>query len=73
MSNFKVYLGIFLVLLVVIFTLQNTEVVTTRFLIFDFSLSRALMIFLLFCAGILTGWVMRGAHTRSRQRASKGL
>ncbi len=72
MTNFKVSLGVFLVLLVVIFTLQNTEVVTTRFLFFDFSLSRALLIFLLFCAGILTGWVMRGAHARSRQRASRG-
>ena len=68
MSNLKLYFGVFLVLMVVIFTLQNTEVVTTRFLFFDFSLSRALMIFLLFCAGVLTGWVMRGVRTRSRQR-----
>lgn len=72
MSNIKLYLGIVLILLVVIFTLQNTEVVTTRFLFFHFSLSRALMIFLLFCAGVLTGWVMHSVHARPRQRDLRG-
>lgn len=70
MSNLKLYLGVFVVLMVVIFTLQNTEVVTTRFLFFEFSLSRALMIFVLFCAGVLTGWVMRGLRSRARQRSA---
>lgn len=72
MSNIKLYFGIFLILMVVVFTLQNTAVVTTRFLFFQFSMSRALMIFLLFCAGILTGWFMHSARVRSRQRSLSG-
>lgn len=53
--KFKLSLSIVLLLLVVIFTLQNTEVVTIKFLIWDFALSRALMIFLLLGIGILIG------------------
>ena len=54
--NLKLYTGLSLLILVVIFTIQNAEVVQINFLIWDFSMSRALMIFLVLSIGILVGW-----------------
>jgi len=55
MKKFKLSLSITLLLLVVIFTLQNTEIVTIKFLFWDMELSRALLIFLLLGIGIVIG------------------
>lgn len=54
--SFKLYTGITLLILVVIFTLQNVEIVQISFLIWSFPISRALMIFLVLSVGILIGW-----------------
>ncbi len=43
--------------MIVIFTIQNIEVVEFRFLFFTLKISRALVIFLTFCAGIMVGWI----------------
>ena len=51
----KLSVGTVLILLVVVFTLQNTEVVNIKLLFWGFSLSRALMIFVVFGAGVLIG------------------
>ena len=51
----KLSVGTVLILLVVVFTLQNTEVVNIQFLFWSFSLSRALMLFVVFGAGVLIG------------------
>ncbi len=51
----KLSLGALLLILVVVFTLQNSEVVNINFLFWSFSLSRALMIFVVFIAGVLLG------------------
>jgi putative membrane protein len=50
---------IFLILiaLVVIFVLQNTEIVAFRFLAWTISMSRALLLFLTFAIGIVVGWL----------------
>ena len=53
--KFKLSLSFLLLLLVVIFTLQNTEVVTIKFLMWDMEISRALLIFLLLGIGIIIG------------------
>ncbi|MBU0673720.1 MAG: LapA family protein [Proteobacteria bacterium] len=44
-----------LLLLVVVFTLQNTEDVSLRFLFWSFSLARALMVFLILSVGMVIG------------------
>jgi len=49
------YLGLTLLLLVVVFILQNTTVVTVKFLFWDFTVSRALMVFFVLAAGIAVG------------------
>ena len=63
--NLKVVFSMVLLFIVVFFTLQNTEVVSMRFFFWEFSLSRALMFFLILGVGILTGYIL-GAYSRER-------
>ena len=49
------YLGLVLLLLVVIFIIQNAAVVTVKFLFWDLTVSRALMVFFVLAAGIGVG------------------
>ncbi|MDF1551530.1 MAG: LapA family protein [Deferrisomatales bacterium] len=49
-----------LLLLVVIFTLQNAEVVSIRFLFWEFSMSRVILLFLVFAFGMGAGWIVHG-------------
>ena len=63
--NLKVAFSMILLLMVVFFTLQNTEIVSMRFFLWEFALSRALMFFLILGVGILTGFVL-GTHTKKR-------
>ena len=44
--------------LVVIFVLQNTQVVDVRFLFWTISMSRALMIFGTLVIGLIGGWLL---------------
>ena len=57
--NFKMILGLFLVFLIVLFTLQNTDVVTVRLLFWELLMSRAILIFLVLGIGIVLGWILR--------------
>jgi len=54
----KLGLAMALLLGVVIFTLQNTEMISIRFLFWQFSLSRALMLFLVLGIGVLLGFLL---------------
>ena len=54
-KNIKVYGGLGLLILVVLFTLQNTETVPISFLFWEFRISRALMILMIFVVGVLVG------------------
>ncbi len=54
-KKIKVYAGLGLLILVVLFTLQNTETVPISFLFWEFRISRALMIFMVFVVGALVG------------------
>jgi putative membrane protein len=49
------YLGLVLLLLVLVFIVQNAAVVTVKFLFWDFTVSRALMVFFVLAAGIGVG------------------
>jgi len=64
--SLKLYTGLSLLILVVIFTIQNTEMVQINFLIWDFSISRALMIFLVLSIGILVGWFAANHYSQNR-------
>ncbi|OKY76817.1 MAG: hypothetical protein BM485_01755 [Desulfobulbaceae bacterium DB1] len=56
----KARLGLLMALLlgVIIFTLQNTETMNIRFFFWQLSLSRALLLFLVFGIGILIGYLL---------------
>lgn len=62
----RVVTGLGLLLLVALFTLQNTEVVTITFLFWHFSLSRALLIFLVLVTGVVVGWVLHSVAERAK-------
>ena len=58
--NITAYLGLALLLLVVIFIVQNAVVVDIQFLLWKLSMSRSLMIFFVLAAGIIIGWITAG-------------
>ncbi len=62
----KVRLTVTMVLLalVVLFTLQNIEAVTITFLLWQFSLPRALLLFLVLVTGVVVGWVLHSIAER---------
>ena len=62
----KTYLGLTLLLLIVIFTLQNAEVVTVNFLLWRLSVSRSLMVFIVLIAGIVVGLVLGSLMRRHK-------
>lgn len=66
----KAYLAVGLLGCLLIFVLQNTEMVSIRFLIWQFTLSRALLVLVIFLAGILGGYLL-GSLAGHRRR--KGL
>jgi uncharacterized integral membrane protein len=52
----KIVFGI-LVALVLVFVLQNTDVVEVKFLVWTKSMSRALILLLTFLLGLVAGWL----------------
>ena len=44
--------------LLILFTLQNLATVQIVFLFWSFSISRALMLLIVFCVGVIVGWVL---------------
>ena len=54
-KNLRAYAGLGLLILVVLFTLQNTETVPISFLFWKFRISRVLMILMIFVVGVLVG------------------
>ena len=51
--------AVILIILVLVFVLQNIEVVKVSFLAWDISMPRALMIFGALIIGIIVGWLAR--------------
>ena len=64
--NKKFYFIVAMLLLIVIFTLQNAQVITINLLFWKLTLPRALMIFIVLIIGILIGWLVTGLTHRSK-------
>ena len=60
-----------LVIFVLIFVVQNTQVVEFQFLIWSISLSRALMLFGALAIGIAAGWLLRVPKQNKEQPKKK--
>ena len=68
MNRAKLTLSLVLLALVVLFTVQNTQVVEVRLLFWKLSMSRVLLIFLLLAVGAILGWVAGNAYRHSARR-----
>ena len=67
----KFVTGLILGILVVIFIIQNLEIVEISFLFWTLSISRALMIFLIFSVGVILGIILRGFSDKKMDHKSK--
>ncbi|MFW6181433.1 MAG: lipopolysaccharide assembly protein LapA domain-containing protein [Spirochaetota bacterium] len=65
-------LGAVFGVLVIIFMIQNTQIVEIQFLGWSLSISRALMVLIVFAVGIGLGWVIRSiGYLKKRRQAVK--
>jgi putative membrane protein len=53
--KFKTFVALFFIILIIIFSLQNTELTEIKFVFWKFSISRVLVILGSFAIGILVG------------------
>lgn len=63
--NVKIYVGLTLLILVIVFIAQNAVSVDIRFLFWKISMSRSLMVFFVLAIGIVIGWILSG-HLRNK-------
>ncbi len=70
--NIKLILGAILLLVALVFSVQNASVVEVKFLVWNFSPSLALILFSALAAGLLGGWAITSAlqHKRKIQKNS---
>ena len=66
--NIKVYTGLVLLILVVIFIIQNAVSVDIQFLFWKLSMSRSLMIFFVLAIGIALGWIGANHFLKNRKQ-----
>lgn len=66
--NFKLAVSLALLLIVVVFIVQNTAVTELRFLFWTLAMSRSLMMFLLLGIGVVVGWFLHGYYTSRKRR-----
>lgn len=65
----KFILGIIFGIFVVIFIIQNTEVVEINFLFWIISISRALMVLFIFLIGIMIGAILKTVADKKKEKA----
>ena len=70
LKNPKFLLASFLLLIILILILQNTEVVEVRFLFWAFGMSRVVVIVLAALLGFASGFLVAKLGVRPRQRAA---
>lgn len=56
--SYRLALSAILILLVLVFLVQNTEVVKVNFLLWDISMSRAVLLFFSLLLGFIIGWFL---------------
>jgi uncharacterized integral membrane protein len=55
----KTIVFVILAVLILLFVIQNTQVVETRFLFWTISMSRSLLLLGTFIIGVIAGWLVR--------------
>jgi len=69
----KMTIGLVLVLLTIIFTMQNVDAVSIRFLAWERTVSLALLVFVIFSCGLFGGYLLGSLTGMSRRKKSKQL
>ena len=67
--NFKLLASLVLTCFLVLFITQNVEVVEIRFMFWQLSMSRSLLIFFLLTIGVLVGWLMNSLFTHRSNKS----
>jgi uncharacterized integral membrane protein len=65
----KFILGVIIGIIVIVFLVQNVEIVEIKFIAWSFSISRALMILIVFIAGSGFGYVIKSIGYRKKNLA----
>ena len=72
MTNIKMLVVLALVCLIAIFAIQNAEALEVRFLVWTFTLRRAVMLFVVLSIGIIIGWTWRSlSRSKNDGRSDK--
>jgi len=64
-------IGVVIGILMVVFIVQNTEVVEFNYFFWTVSISRALMVLLVFITGIIVGAVLRDVNIKKKEKDKK--
>jgi lipopolysaccharide assembly protein A len=65
----KKIVSLILLALVVIFVIQNTQVIEVQFFSWKISMSRALLLLVTFVIGIVVGWLSTRLRPKERKKA----
>ena len=68
---FRNIIFIGLIALVLIFVVQNTQVVDFKFLVWTISVSRALMLFGALAVGVIAGWILKFPKAKQAKRLKR--
>jgi len=60
----KTIVFVILAVFILLFVIQNTQVVETRFLVWTISMSRSLLLLGTFIIGVIAGWLVRRPRHR---------
>jgi len=65
----KVIIIILLAILLIVFVLQNTEIVLVNFFFWDLSIPRALLLFVCFAVGLIIGLIIPSSRLKKEADA----
>lgn len=66
-QRWKAVVAALLIALAIVFVSQNREAAQIEFLLWTWNASRAVALFTVFLAGVLAGWLARGAAARRKK------
>jgi uncharacterized integral membrane protein len=72
-QSFKLSSLLVLIVIVAIFLIQNTQVVQINLLLWNISMSAAILVVMLLVIGILIGWFLKGylAHKKRKEQETE--
>ena len=69
--SYRLILTLVFIGLVIVFVIQNVAVVEITFLLWSTEMSRALLYFIIFILGLISGWFLKGHSKQKEKQKSK--